>query len=216
MRHAPSLSSLFLPTCTIAYHNHNHNPLISTMSHHTPMYAQTHLPLPYTFRSTYNYLDTLHHDCNEGTLSATRYMEDLWEFNKDCRYEQEEWKADWREEICNNHNIAYPKRDYLTTPRSWDAFDKPRNGLPCIIEELCPLHPALKQCHYWNAHTLHYHILQPCPPQVPHPPPEPEINVICSTPPPPTMPSDRYHGNNNNTPQPTHNVDAHTTPYSTS
>jgi hypothetical protein len=180
------------------------------------MYTQTHLPLPYTFHSTYNYLDTLHRDCNKGTPSATRYMEDLWEFNEDCQYEQEEWKADWREEIRNNHNIAYPKRDYLATPRSWDALDKPGNGLPCIIEGSHPLRPALKRHHYQNARTPRYHISQPHPPRVPCPPPEPEIDVIPSTPPPPTTLGDRYHGNNNNTTKPTYHINSCTTPYSTS
>ena len=47
-----------------------------------------------TSHSTHTYLNTLHHDCNKGILSAIAYMEDLWDFNEDCQYEQEKWKAD--------------------------------------------------------------------------------------------------------------------------
>src|SRR5882672_6251330 len=93
---------------------------------------------------TYNYLKTLRHDYENRIPSAIAYMQDLQDFTVDCQYEHEEWKVDIQAEIRSNHNITYPKRDYLATPRSWDMVDEPGNGLPHIIEGSHPLHPALK------------------------------------------------------------------------
>jgi hypothetical protein len=78
---------------------------------------------------------------------------------EECHYKQMEWKADQWVEIHNNHNISYPKRDYLTRPQSWDTVDEPEDGLPHIMEQLQPLHLALKQCHYRNSYTTPYHTL---------------------------------------------------------
>jgi hypothetical protein len=71
-------------------------------------------------------------------------MQELWDFNEDCQYKLEEWKVDKQAEIRNNHNITYPKCDYLATPWSWDAVNTPGHGLPHIIERSYPSHPALK------------------------------------------------------------------------
>ena len=121
----------------------------------------------------------------------------------------EEWKADVRAEIRNNHNITYPKRDYLATLRSWDALDKPGNGLPRIIEGSRPLRPALKRRRYQNAHTPRYHMSQARPPRASRPPPNPRP----STPPPPTTLSNKHHGHNNS-PKPAYHINSLSTPYS--
>src|ERR1700729_3951828 len=80
--------------------------------------------------STYMYLDTLRRDYNDGMPSAVAFMQGLQDFTEECLHEQAEWQVDRRAEICNNHNITYPKRNYLATPQSWDAFKDPGHGLP--------------------------------------------------------------------------------------
>jgi hypothetical protein len=66
--------------------------------------------------SHYTYLDTLRHDYHNGITSTVTYMQDLQEYTEGCLHEHAEWKADERAEIRQNHNIAYPKRDYLVRP----------------------------------------------------------------------------------------------------
>jgi hypothetical protein len=97
---------------------------------------------------TYTYLETLRHDYNNGVPSAVAFMQGLRDYTEECLEEQAEWKADEQAAIRKNHNITYPKRDYLARPRSWDAVDEDPNGLPCIIEGSRPLGAALKRRRY--------------------------------------------------------------------
>jgi hypothetical protein len=153
---------------------HIQNACYTTTPYRTPTYTPSHLPIPYTYPSMSNnehdsvtttFLDRLHRDYNEGTLNAIVYMEDLWDFTQDCQHKEAEWKADQRAEIRSNHNIQYPKHNYLATLRSWDTFSKPGSGLPRLIQGSCPICLTLKQYRYRNACTPRYHILQPHPPQ---------------------------------------------------
>jgi hypothetical protein len=84
-------------------------------------------------------------------------MQELEDYTLDRLYEHAEWKADEWVAICNNHNITYPKRDYLARPQSWDAPNGPGNAIPRIIEGSRPLHPGLKRHRYRNSHTTHSH-----------------------------------------------------------
>jgi hypothetical protein len=81
-------------------------------------------------------------------------MQDLQEYTEDSMYKHEEWKADKRAEIRSNHNITYPKRDYLARPRSWDAPNGPGNAIPRIIEGSRPLRPSLKRRRYRNSRAV--------------------------------------------------------------
>jgi hypothetical protein len=51
-----------------------------------------HPPTPLSFTSTY--LNTLHHDYDNGVPSAVTYMQQLQKYNRECLYEQGEWKVD--------------------------------------------------------------------------------------------------------------------------
>jgi hypothetical protein len=117
-----------------------------------------------TSPSLYNNFNNLCHNYNIRIPSTVAYMQRLQEYTKECLREQEEWNADRQVEIRQNHNISYPKRDYLATPRSWDTINKPKHHLPHAIESLRPLGQAPKQCCYWNTYTPCYHMSQPCPP----------------------------------------------------
>jgi hypothetical protein len=170
---------------------------------------------PEPLSSTSTYLNTLRHDYDNGVPSAVTYMQQLQKYNKECLYEQGEWKADERAEIRRNHNIKYPKRDDTAIPRSWGAINEPGHGLPHTIEESRPLGHGLKRRRYRNARTPRYHISQPRPPLVPRPPLELDDNVAPSIAPSPTTCSNRHYCNNH-TPKPLRNIDANTTPSSTS
>lgn len=212
----------------------NHFPLVSPAAYHiqnacytttpcrVPTYTPSHLPIPYIFPSVSNnehdgvattFLDRLRRDCNEGTPNAIVYMEDLWDFTEDCQYEEAEWKADRRAEIRSNHNIQYPKRDYLATPRSWDTFGEPGSGLPRLIEGSHPIRPALKRRRYRNARTPRYHISQPRPPQVSRPPRELDSDIVPDASLSPTTRSNKHHVDNR-APKLTHHVNVHSPPYS--
>jgi hypothetical protein len=138
-------------------------------------------------------------------------MQQLQKYNKECLYEQGEWKADERAEIHRNHNIKYPKRNDTAIPRSWGAINEPGHGLPHTIEESRPLGHGLKRRCYRNARTPRYHISQPRPPLVPCPPLELDDNVTPSIALSPTTCSNRHYCNSH-TPKPLRNVDANTTP----
>jgi hypothetical protein len=178
------------------------SPTTSTTSNDIANYPNTSPP------STYAYLETLRHDCNNGMLSAIAFMQGLREYTKACLYEQEEWEADKRAEIRKNHWIQYPKRSYNTTPRSWSALGN-ENGCPDTIEKSRPLYPALKRRHYKNFRAKRY----PNPrsrSRSPDPKPKQRQsnkhhNTTPHTPSPPTMLDNKHH---NNPPAPT--------PYSTS
>jgi hypothetical protein len=170
---------------------------------------------PEPLSSTSTYLNTLRRDYDNGVPSAVTYMQQLQKYNKECLYEQGEWKADERAEIRRNHNIKYPKRDDTAIPRSWRAINEPGHGLPHTIEESRPLGHGLKRRRYRNARTPRYHISQPRPPLVPRPPLELDDNVAPSIAPSPTTCSNRHYCNNH-TPKPLRNIDANTTPSSTS
>ena len=160
---------------------------------------------------TYSYLDTLRRDYNNEVPSAIVYMQGLWDFTEDCRYEHEEWKADQQAEIRENHNIAYPKRDYLARPRSWDAPNGPGNTIPRIIEGSRPLRPGLKRRRYRNSRATHsratyYRSSQPQPPRELE-----ESDVAPAAPPDPTILRVGRHGNND-TSKPPHHTNPNTTP----
>ena len=167
---------------------------------------------------TYPYLDTLHHNYNNEVPSAITYMKALRDFTEDYRHEHEEWKVDQRAEIRKNHNIAYPKRDYLARPQSWDAPNGLGNATPHIIEGSRPLCPGLKRRRYRNSRTTHsrtvyYRTSQP------RPPPEPEGGDVAPAP-PHTLPSsttwNRGRYGNNNTSKSPHHTNSGTTPNSIS
>jgi hypothetical protein len=162
----------------------------------------------------HSYLDTLRQDCNNGMPSAVAFIQGLQDYSEECRFEQEEWKADEREVIRNNHNITYPKRDTQATPRSWYA-DGHEYATPSIIEQSFPLGPGLKRRRYRNVRTPRYRTSQPRPPPMPCPPPELDDNIALHTPPSPTTRSNKHH-TNNRTPKPPRNVNFDTTPYLTS
>jgi hypothetical protein len=69
-----------------------------------------------TSPSSYTYLKDLRCDYSIGIPSAVAYMQGLWEYTEECLHKQEEWKADRRAEIRQNHNITYPKHDNLAIP----------------------------------------------------------------------------------------------------
>jgi hypothetical protein len=147
---------------------HNPPPSSNATSNNPAEYPTT-AQLP-----TYTYLQTLRRDFDDGIPSAIALMRELGNYTQECLHEQEEWKADRRAEIRLNHNITYPKRDYLAPPRSWDTAEQPGHGLPDRIEASCPLRPGLKRRHYRNARSPRYRISQPRPPREPRPLPEPE------------------------------------------
>jgi hypothetical protein len=182
---------------------------------YTPVPLSPHSYSPNeTLPSPYNHLDTLRRDYNNGSLSAIAYIQDLQDFTEDCLHEHPEWKADERAEIHKNHNISYPKRDYLARPQSWDAPDGLENTAPRIIEGSRPLRPGLNRRHYRNSCATHsratyYHTAQPRPPL------EPEGgNVIPATPPHPT--TLRIGRQNNNMDNPIYHINSDNIPYSTS
>jgi hypothetical protein len=182
-------------------------------------FANVEHPVDYptaTSPPLYTYLDTLRRDFDNGIPSAVAFMRDLQEYTEECLYEHSEWKADERAEIRRNHNIAYPKRDYLVRPRSWDAPDEPADGLPHTIEGSRPLRPGLKRRRYKNSRATHsratyYRTSQPRPPLEPE-----EGDVAPATPPHPTTLRNGHHNNNNGTDKSPHHFNARTTPYSTS
>jgi hypothetical protein len=142
-------------------------------------------------------------------------MQELEDYTKDCLDEHAEWKADERAAIRSNHNITYPKHDYLVRPRSWDALDEPGNGLPHIIEGSRPLRPGLKRRRYRNSRATHNHATYYRTSQ-PRPPPEPEQSDATSgIPPHPTTLRIGRH-NNNSTDKPTQHTNSCITPYSDS
>jgi hypothetical protein len=49
--------------------------------------------------SSHTYLETLRCDYHNGIPSAVAYMQGLRDYTEECRYEQEEWKADIQAEI---------------------------------------------------------------------------------------------------------------------
>jgi hypothetical protein len=162
----------------------------------------------------YTNLDTLRRDFHNGIPGAVAYMQDLQQYTEDRLYEHAEWKADERAEIRKNHNIAYPKRDYLARPRSWDAPDGPGNAIPRVIEGSRPLRPGLKRRRYKNSRATHSHATYYRTSQ-PRPPLEPEEGDIApATPPHPTTP--RIGRHNNSTDKFPHHFNTRTTPYSTS
>jgi hypothetical protein len=186
--------------------------------------TQDRTPSPSPIRSytpnenpTHSYLDTLRCDYNNGIPSAIAYIQELQYFTEDCMDEHEEWKADQRAEIRKNYNIAYPKRDYLATPRSWSAIGN-KGGYPRTIPSSRPLRPGLKRRRYRNSRATHsratyYRTLQP------RPPPEPEENDVAPAP-PHTLPSSTTwnrgrHGNNSTSKSP-HHTNSGTTPNSIS
>ena len=81
-------------------------------------------------------------------------MQGLQEYTEECLRKQEEWNADQRAEIRRNHWIKYPKRDFYTTPRSWDLAN--RQSVPHTIEKSHPFYPTLKWRHYKNHHAKRY------------------------------------------------------------
>ena len=162
---------------------------------------------------TYPYLDTLRHDYNNKVPSAIAYMQELRDFTENCRYEHEEWKADQRAEIRENHNMTYPKRDYLARPRSWDAPNGLGNAVPHIIEGSRPLRPGLKRCRYRNSRATHSHATYYRTSQPWLPLELEESDVAPATPPHPTILRIRH---NNNTPKPPYYVNTPTTPYTIS
>ncbi|KIM86944.1 hypothetical protein PILCRDRAFT_4193 [Piloderma croceum F 1598] len=158
--------------------------------------------------STYTYLKTLCCDCNNGMPSAVAFMQGLREYTEVCLYEQEEWEADKWAEIHKNHQIQYSKCNYHATPHSWSAPSN-ENGYPNIMEQSCPLYPALKQRHYRNYHAKHYpnpqsQLQSPLQSPKQHQPNK-NYNTTPHTPSPPTTLGNKHH---NNTPA--------CTPYSTS
>ena len=80
-------------------------------------------------------------------------MQELNHYTEDCLYEHTEWKADQQAEIRANHNVSYPKQDYLARPRSWDIPNALGNTVPRIIEGSRPLRPGLKRRRYRNSHA---------------------------------------------------------------
>lgn len=169
---------------------------------------------PLSTPPTYTYLETLCRDYNNGIPSAIAFMQGLQDYTEECQFEQEEWKADERAVMRNNHNITYPKRDTQATPRSWYA-DGNEYAIPSIIEQSFPLGPGLKRRRYRNVRTPRYRTSQPRPPLVPRPPPELDDNIAPHIPPSPTTRSNKHH-TNNRTPKPPRNVNFDTTPYLTS
>jgi hypothetical protein len=165
--------------------------------------------------SSYTYLETLRRDYENGIPSAIAYMQGLRDYTEECQHEQEEWSADRRAEIRQNHNITYPKRDYLAEPRSWGALDDPGHGLPTIIEGSRPLRPALKRRRYRNSRATNsratfYRTAQP------RPPPEPEEGDVAPATPPHPITLRIGHHNNKGADRRTHYINSDTTPYSTS
>jgi len=165
--------------------------------------------------SLYSNLDNLRHNYNLGIPSAVAYMQKLQEYTEECLREQDEWNADRRAEIHQNHNIIYPKRDDLAIPRSWGAINEPGHGLPHTIEESRPLGHGPKRRRYKNTRTPRYRISQPRPPLVPRPPLELDDDIVPGIAPSPNTCGNRHYSNNH-TPKPPHNVNADTTPYPTS
>jgi hypothetical protein len=144
----------------------------------------------------YSNLNQLRHKYNLGIPSTVAYMQGLQEYTEECLCEQEEWNADQRAEIHRNHWIKYPKRDFYTTPRSWDLAN--RQSVPRTIEKSRPFYPTLKRRHYKNHRAKRY----PNPrSQSPAPSPEQrhlgEDGNIAHTPLPPTTLSNKHHGYNN-------------------
>jgi hypothetical protein len=183
----------------------------------SPTYAHTPVipsPPPLPTPPVYTYLETLRRNYNNGIPSAIAFMQKLQDYTEECRFEQEEWKADEREVIRNNHNITYPKRDTQATPRSWSA-EGCEYSTPDEIEQSRPLGPGLKRRRYRNFRTPRYRVTQPRPPLVPRPPPELDDNTTFDTPPPPTTRINKHH-TNNHTPKPPRNINFDTTPYLTS
>ena len=131
---------------------------------------------------------------------------------EDCLYKHEEWKADEQAEIRKNHDIAYPKCDYLATPWAWSAVGN-EGGYPRIIPLSRPLRPGLKRRRYRNSRDTNSCATYYCAAQ-PRPPLESEeSNVAPATPPHPTI---LHIERNNNTPKPPYRVNTHAIPYSTS
>jgi hypothetical protein len=161
----------------------------------------------------YSNLDELRHNYNIGVPSAIAYMQGLQEYTEECLREQEEWKADKRAEIRQNHWIKYPKRDFYTTPRSWDPAN--RQSVPRTIEQSRPFYPTLKRRHYKNHRAKRYPN-----PRSRSPPPEPEqqhhsedSDITLHTSSPPTTLSNKHHSYNNS-PKPMYHTNPLSTPYS--
>ena len=95
-------------------HNNNNGCGLAPADHNT---VEHHADYPTTTpSSTLTYLDTLRRDCEGETLNAITFIEEFQDFTEDCKWDQEDWEADRRAEICDNHNISYPKCNYLATP----------------------------------------------------------------------------------------------------
>jgi hypothetical protein len=118
------------------------NTISYSPDHSDPTLNLPLLPKPSTF------LKTLHHGADNGSLSTAAYIDQLQNYMEQCVYDQDEWEVNVQVEMRNNHNISYPKHDYLATPRSWDTANEPGHGLPHTIESSRPLGTALKRCHY--------------------------------------------------------------------
>jgi hypothetical protein len=197
------------PPCTLPSTRSPTRPSLNASESRDHIEPEDHAHTP----SLYSNLDKLCHKYNLGIPSAIAYMQGLQEYTEECLREQEEWNVDQRAEIRQNHNISYPKRDYLNTPRSWDAINKAEHHLPHTIESSRPLGQASKRRHYRNTCTPRYHMSQPRPPRVPRPPPELDSDLGPGIPPPPTTLSNKYHSYNNS-PKPMYHANPSSTPYS--
>src|ERR1700732_2344615 len=109
--------------CEAAHANHNTYEHVCTdynkATSHPPDHSDPISNLPPSPRPP-TFLETLCHGADDGFLSVAAYIDELLNYMEQCVLNQDKWEANVRAEICNNHNIVYPKRNYSATPRSWN------------------------------------------------------------------------------------------------